>query len=196
MLPIAAGFRSKPAPVPAIEIISEPNCLSQESADGFRGLTAPASLKAVLLCGVSAINASLAHRLRERALAGAWIIWESAPLACDTREFAWQAGILREVFGAQISDPIVLSPDQLRNAGMFVRYRWPCAALVRSFSAVIPVACRHTETIAWYGNTPVAMRRSFGRGGLVFLGSMLGPNLRAEEREAHAIGTKIVRALA
>jgi len=180
--------------VAEFEIISEPNCLSQESADGFRTLIAPGSSNVILLCGVSAIDASLACRLRERALAGTWVIWESALIACEAREFATQARILREVFGVNLMQPVALSPDQLRTTGMFIHYRWPSAALTRSFSSVIPVACARAETIAWYGNTPVAMRRRFGSGGLVFLGSMLGPNLRAEEREAHAIVTRMVAA--
>jgi hypothetical protein len=36
------------------------------------------------------------------------------------------------------------------------------------------------------------MKRRIGRGGIVFLGSMLGPNLHAEEPEAHRIATALL----
>jgi hypothetical protein len=195
ILPLAAGLKAKPIKIAGLEIIAESSCLSNESADGFRSLRASESSKIILLCGVSAVDASWAFRLRERAAAGTWLIWEISPFACEPRNFNKQARIMSEVFGVAIREPIVLSSDRLASTGMYVRYRWPCAALTRSFSAVIPVACSERETIALYGNTPVVMRRAIGHGGLVLLGSMLGPNLRANEYEARAIGTGILRAL-
>lgn len=60
----------------------------------------------------------------------------------------------------------------------------------------MPVRCSQAEVVAFYGDTPVAMRRAIGRGGLVVLGSMLGPSLRAEDREARAIAREMLQVLA
>lgn len=168
----------------------EPNCLSLESAEGFRSLKVAES-KAILLCAVSAIDISLALRLRERAAAGSWVIWESSPFACKSQD-----RILRDVFGITTKKPVVLLPDHMESTGSYVRYRWPHLALTRTFSALVPVLSPEAETVAFYGDTPVAMKRSIGRGGLLFLGSMLGPHLRAEDPDARAIGTAMLCALA
>jgi hypothetical protein len=196
-LPLVAGLKRKPAPIPGLEIISEPNCLSRESADGFRSLTESYEhvRDITLLCASRTISMPDALYLRERAAGGGWIILETSTVARYPEEFANQSRILRDVFGIVLQEPLALAPDHMRNIGMYVKYLWPRAALIRTFSAVIPVACPHAEAIAHYGNTPVAIRRRMGRGGVVFLGSMLGPNIRAEEFEARMIGTEMLRCL-
>jgi hypothetical protein len=167
-----------------LEIVAEPNCLSRESAEGFRSLGSAEKSNAILLCGVSAMDQMQALRLLRQAIAGRWIVWESSPFGYER-----QTRILRDVFGISIGKPIALSPDRL-----YVQYRWPSAALTRCFSAAIPVACSPAETIATYGNTPVALKRALGRGGVIFLGSMLGPNIRAADAQAHTIGNGILTA--
>lgn len=183
--PLAVRAQAEPDRLASLEIIAEPNCLSRESAEGFRtlGISEPSNL--TVLCGISALDAALAARLREQVAAGRWAIWEMSPVRTEA-----QARILRTVFGIAMGDPIRHSPDRL-----YVRYRWPHPALIRSFSAAIPVACTPSEAIAFYRGTPVAMKRAIGRGGLVLLGSMLGPSLRAEDREARAMAVKLFRAL-
>ncbi|HEX3681365.1 MAG TPA: hypothetical protein VHU83_02405 [Bryobacteraceae bacterium] len=178
VFPLALSAEASSAPS-ALQIISEPNCLSQESAAGFRLLHRPSNV--ILLCGMSALGKSRALQLREQALRGKWIVFESSPRCTRT-----QARVLQHVFGIALSEPVVPSPDHL-----FARYIWPHAALTRSFSAVIPVSCSSTEAIAHYGGVSIAMQRRIGRGGLVFLGSMLGPNLRAEEPEATKLAAAI-----
>jgi hypothetical protein len=203
-VPLATGLDTKPADIAGLEIISEPNCLSEESAAGFRSLIAAkrgckprSDIKNVILfCGTSKIDTPHAIGLRERATCGAWIIWECSPVCCNLQNFAKQRRILRDLFGIVLREPIPMSPDQLRKRGMYIRYRWPCEALIRTFSVVIPVACSDGEMIAHYGRMPIAIRRRIGRGGMVFLGSMLGPNIRAEELEAQVIGSEMLGALA
>lgn len=173
---MCAEATSAPA---ACQIISEPNCLSQESADGFRPLHLTSNV--ILLCGASALGRSRALYLREQALRGRWVVFESSPL-CTRKQFR----TLHDVFGIALKEPIAASEDHL-----YVRYQWPHAALTRTFSAVIPVTCSPTEAIAHYAGSSIAMKRRIGRGGIVFLGSMLGPNLRAEEPEARALAAAI-----
>ena len=203
-VPIFADLNSKRTEASEIEIITEPNCLSQESGDGFRSLVAAESRRKrqnhtrsiILLCGDSTISPPHALRLRERAARGAWVVWESSPVSCIPQTFADRSEIMRATFGIGLCEPILLSPDRLRDTGMYVQYRWPCPALIRTFSTVLPVTCLKTEIVAHYGRIPVAMKRRVGRGGVVFLGSMLGPNLHAEEFEAQVIGSEMLRALA
>jgi len=150
-------------------ILAGPDCLSQESAAGFRSVL-PVSRTAnlILLC-----SATMPPRLHAAAVNGAWIVWEISP------------------FASRNSFAITDSPGDL-----YVRYLWPHAALTRSFSRVIPVRCAEEEAIAHYRGRPVAMKRRIGRGGIVFLGSMLGPNLRSGEREARALAKAIFSEIA
>jgi hypothetical protein len=150
-------------------IIAGPDCLSQESAEGFRSILrthGPANLIAV--CG-----ARMHPRLHAAVVNGAWVVWEISP------------------FRNQSSLAITVS-----RADLYVRYTWPRMTLTRSFSRMIPMQCADKEVIAYYRDVPVALKRRIGRGGIVFLGSMLGPNLRAEEREAHELATAIFSEIA
>jgi hypothetical protein len=178
---LAPRVIAKRAQVPALQIICDSECLSQESAEGFRSLLLE-TRGITVLCGVSRVSAERAFRLRERAVSGGSIVWEISPFST-----AEQRHVLHETFGMMTRDPITLSTDHL-----YVRYSWPSPALIRAFSAVIPVVCTPNEVIARYCGIPVAMRRRIGRGGLVFLGSMLGPNLRAEEREARDVALRML----
>src|SRR5438270_12927461 len=85
---VAADLKANRVEVNGLEIISEPNCLSKESADGFRSLVASECAREcqsqkrniVLLCGTSTTDRRQAFQLRERAAQGAWILWESSPV--------------------------------------------------------------------------------------------------------------------
>ena len=178
-VPLATCLRAGSQLPAEPQIVSEPNCLSQESAAGFRPLHQTPNV--ILLCGLSALARAHALHLRAQALRGKWIVFEASPLCTQH-----QAQTLRDVFGIVLDEPVTLSADHL-----YVRYNWPHTALTRAFSAVIPVTCSPAEAIAHYGGVPIAMKRRTGSGGIVFLGSMLGPNLCAEEREARELAAAI-----
>lgn len=156
-----------PAAIPrsssTLQVICEDDCLSQESAAGFRSVLQPhAPRNLVVVCGaVDTVTALHLHRL---ALDGRWIIWEAPLRSCA----------------------IAPSADHL-----YVRYRWPHTTLTRSFSSMMPVRCQAAEVIAHYRDIPVAMKRRLGRGGIIYLGCMLGPNLRAQEMQAIQLVTAI-----
>jgi hypothetical protein len=114
---------------------------------------------------------------------GAWIVWESAPQSVEPGQFSALAETLNATFGIQIGAPIY--------PGLFIEYVWPTAVLTRSFLDATPVLCPESEIVSHSGETTTAMRRRIGRGGIVFLGSMLGPNLYAEEPQAHGIATRL-----
>jgi len=58
--------------------------------------------------------------------------------------------------------------------------------MVRGFTRVIPVSAKLGEVIGWAGSLAVASKRPVGRGMLIFLGSPLGPALRASDPEARS----------
>jgi hypothetical protein len=166
VLPLAAASLT---PAAGPRIFAAPDCLSQESAKGFWPVLhahGPANL--IVVCG------AITHpRVYAAAVSGAWILWEMPP------------------FRSQSFPAVALSPGDL-----YIRYQWPQAALTRAFSRMIPVDCSPAEAIAHYRGVPVAMRRRVGRGGIVYLGSMLGPNLRADEPEAHQLAKAIFSEIA
>lgn len=177
LAPLAAGLVST-RPVSGLEIISEPDCLSQESARGFSLLAAAAS-RFVVVCGAGATAISRAPELRGRALKGEWVVWESSPPNVMRGEFSALRKTMQDVFGIRLGEPI--------KPGLYIQYLRPRPTLTRSFLQAIPVICPDREVIAEHAGTPVAMKRRLGRGGIVYLGSMLGPNLHAEEPEARRI---------
>jgi hypothetical protein len=168
------------------QIIQDRTLLSEESARGFRLLLCNVNVPLIVLPAAQAITWPLAFRLRQTALAGSWILIESG--LCFEAASNWNhlGRILREAFHLQIAAPL-----QVRDG--YVRFEWPQRTLVRTFEAVTPVTCAPTELVATLNGVAVAARRSMGRGGIIFLGSMLGPAFAADEREAHAVGSQILR---
>lgn len=162
-IPLAASGLSVPA---GPRILAAPDCLSQESAEGFRPVLAGLRARNVIvLCGMSCVDL-----FRLEAFRGAWIICEPSPFTIN---------------GARDSE-----------SELYVRYRWPHIALTRCFSRAMPVSCQEAEAIAHYRGVPVAMKRRIGCGGMIWLGSMLGPNLRAEEPQARALAAAIFSEIA
>ena len=168
VVPLAAAA----GPLARPRIIAGRDCLSQESAEGFQSVLPASAGNVIVLCGLSCVD-----QFRAEAANGAWIICDPSPFAMDR---------------AAISGP----GGELHGSELYVRYRWPHMALIRRFSRVIPISCPDAEAIAHYRGTPVALRRRVGRGGIVFLGSMLGPPLRAEDREARALAAAIFSEIA
>ena len=179
LLAPVVGFPTADASSP-VDIISEADCLSRESALGFGRIAAPAK-NVIIACGAGANARARAVQLRGRAARGAWIIWEHSPLSLDHDE------TLPRVFGIQTAAPL--------NPGLYITYVWPHAALTRSFLRAVPVICSPCETVAHHSATPLAMKRRIGCGGIVFLGSMLGPNLHAREPQALQIATALFSGL-
>ncbi len=178
-VPLVARAGPSAGPATTLQLISEPNCLSEESAEGFRSLRLPPNV--ILLCGISTLDSARALQLRAQAFAGHWIVFETSP-RCTLK--LRQA--LHDVFGIALREPVTPLSDRL-----YVRYSWPHSVMTRSFSGLIPVASSRTEAIAHYAGLPVAMKRTLGSGGVLLLGSMLGPNMRAEEPQSKQLVTAI-----
>ena len=117
-------------------------------------------------------------------MSGTWLILESGLCFMPRAEAIGQIRVLRDVFGFEVRPP-------LTNRGTYIEYTWPLRRLVRDFSVATPVKCSPAEAIAEFGGVNVCAKRLIGKGGIIFLGSMLGPGLLSEEREAHELGSAI-----
>jgi hypothetical protein len=175
-----------------VKILSEPHCLSEESATGFRLLLTRNRLasnerspKVIIAPGARQLSREAAGGLLQQVLRGTWLILESGLPFMSPEQAAGQLRVLRDVFGLEVQ-AVLTSP------GRYVEYAWPVHRLVRDFSMFTRVKCLQAERIAELGGVTVCTKRRIGRGGIVFLGSMLGPGLLAEEREAHEVGSAML----
>lgn len=174
------------------EIIPEPHCLSEESANGFRLLVARNRLashalspKVIIVPGARQLSRETGRELLRHAVSGAWLILESGLCFVAPQHAVEQIRVLRNVFGLDVHAP-------LASRGSYIEYVWPLRRLVRDFGMITPVGCSSAERIAEFAGTPVCAQRRVGKGRIIFLGSMLGPGLLAEEREAHDVGAAIL----
>jgi len=177
-------------------------CALPESLSGYEsalaGLGASvtrADARAASGCALLIVPAALALRAAAvRAIvtclgAGATVIIESGAGFATDRDFAAHRVALRDHLRLHIEAPVGLwsaAPGSQGGAIPYVDYTWPSPAKVRDFSRVVPLGRREEERdiIAWVNGLPVALRRRCGRGDLIFLGSPLGPALRAGDAEA------------
>jgi hypothetical protein len=193
--PLAAALVAHPQePVPAqSEIITEPHCLSEESASGFRLLlqrNQPAfnrsSPRLIIIPGARQLSRKTGRELLRHVTSGTWLILESGLCFMPGAEAIGQIRVLRDVFGFEVGAPFA-------NGGAYIEYAWPLRRLVRDFSMFTPLECPQTEAIAKFRGVTVCAKRRVGKGGIIFLGSMLGPGLLAEEREAHHVGSAMLQ---
>lgn len=182
-----------------VRILAEFDYLSEESAVGFEMLLHSNRHVCVDGAGLIIVPASRrlasgqALQLRGLVWAGSWLLLESGLCFSRQREWAEQERLLRNVFGLSMSPPVPVSGHEW--SGRYIAYSWPVHRLVRTFAGVIPVSAPRAECCARLNGMPVAIRRAIGNGGIIFLGSMLGPGLRAQEAEAHQLGAAILRSV-
>jgi hypothetical protein len=148
---------------------------------------------------------------------GARVVWESGAAFLESHSFAEQQALAREYFGISIGSPVDVwsrsvaqrlaggagnIPEVNRSARAmraighervpYVAYRWPREAHVRDFSRVMPVSAAAGHAIAHWGEVPVAWSKRVGAGTLVFVGSPIGPALRAGDSEAHSLFSSLI----
>src|SRR5262249_10719628 len=133
--------------------------------------------------GIGVLDQRTASALAFMARAGAALVLESGAGFLDRYDFAAHQKTLRVVFDVVIGEPVGVWVEG--GAIPYVRYAWPTKKLVRDFSRVVPVVAKDTEVIGRMGEISVASKKRVGRGQLIFLGSPLGPALRAGDAEAY-----------
>ncbi len=178
----SAPFLSIPPARSGVHFIEEPHLLSAESARGYRAIANRSGW--LIAPGARDMSSETCASLLPSIHSGAWLLLESGVCFSPPAHAATQSAILKQGFGLDIQPP--------RNAHSCVTYSWPIRKMVRPFQTITPVLCSPREVIATYDGWPVCLRRKLGQGGIIYLGSMLGPGLMAEEREAHAIGSALL----
>lgn len=171
-----------------IEFIEETHELAAESARGYHSLAIvreASRTKWIIAPAVRDMDAQSCAALCERVRSGEWLLFEGGIGYSGQPNTKQQALLLGEHFDIQILPPV-------KTHG-YIAYSWPIQKLVRSFHVVTPVVCDKQDVIARVDRLPVCLRKRFGLGGIVYLGSMLGPGLMAEEREAHVVADSIIR---
>ncbi len=197
-IPIGLRLPDRKAPNRPFEcrIVSEPYCLSEESAAGYRLAFQryrprfPACGDVFIFAAARNVSQDRLLALRSLATGGAWLIWEEAPFFDSNRESLQRHALLRDTFDLYTGRPRSVRHDAGRAT--YVRYHWPASAMIRTFVSVTQVECAAEEAIASYEGESIAMKRRVGRGGIIFLGSLLGPHLRAEDREASQLAVALL----
>ena len=215
LLHAGAAFRSEAAGRCAI-IDLGPECLLSESLLGYQQACAetgatvvqllPATLagrSTFIVPGTGVIGHSTAAILLDFLNQGMCVLLESAAGFCHPSRFAGQQEIFYRYFDLSLQEPVDLWSENSVNVPMsrdpganlnllagqstpYIHYLWPATFTVRDFSRAIPIAAKGEDVIAYAGLRPVAVRKQVGSGLLVFLGSPLGPGLRAGEPEARS----------
>jgi hypothetical protein len=170
------------------------------------------SAASLIVAGAGAVRAETFALVAQSLEKGARVVWESGAAFLEPRSFTEQQHLAREYFGISIGRPIdVWSRSIARRATgsggdgsepnrsalsvraighehvPYVTYRWPVETHVRDFSSVIPVSATTGHAIAHWGKLPVAWSRHVGAGMLVFIGSPIGPAVRAGDSDAHSL---------
>lgn len=162
-------------------------CLLPESRAGFeKALPGLRGAGVVILAAAGGWEPSLAREARS----GRLVIFESAAGFGDRRAFEEQRAGLAEAFALRIEAPVSLWPDGARPP--YVDLAWPVRARVRDFSFATPV--RGGEVVGRIGGLPVAALRRTGSGGLLLLGTPIGPALWSGDAQAHAWLASVVAA--
>ena len=175
------------------QIIPESHCLSEESARGFRlllernrALLENRSTRLVVIPGARQLRLATALALVEEATRGAWVIFEDGTAFTRSEQAIPQMRVLKYVFGIGVQPTVAIGER-------YIEYLWPLHRLVRHFNTFTPIECLAGEAIAYANGATACAKRHIGKGGIIYLGSMLGPGLVAEEREAHELGTAILK---
>ncbi len=176
-------------PPRSVAFIEEAHGLAQESAKGYRLLIESAKEPVpfpgcVIAPGLREIEAHVCRDLVSRVRSGGRLLWESGLGFSSENQVRKQLQVLNEGLGLTVLPPI--------TARGYVEYEWPVRKLVRTFEFVTPVECPAAEVIARCEGVPVGFRRKMAQGWFIYLGSMLGPGLFAEEREALSVGAGLV----
>ena len=153
-------------------------CALPESRAGFAKAVAGRDGRDILIFpGASGWDPSIVAEAR----GGRLVIFETGCGFTKAGAFEEQRAGLRAAFDLAIESPVELWTERRRPR--YLDLEWPVHARVRDFSIVVPV--RGGVTVGRIGGLPVAGLQRLGTGGLLFLGSPLGPALWSGDPQAH-----------
>jgi hypothetical protein len=156
--------------------------------------------------GLGPMDSATMRLLFDLLEAGIHVLLESGAAFLGPGEFAAHQRMLHRCFDLAVESPVDLwsgnsgddrllahrtGPHQRKNVDgresvPYVNYIWPRETRVRDFTRVIPVSAKEGDVIGRVGPLPVALKRRWANGTLIFLGSPLGPGLLAADPEARS----------
>jgi hypothetical protein len=160
----------------------------------------------IIVPALGLMTPTFAQTLLDLLAGGTHLLLESGAAFLSPPDFAAQQRILHRYFDLTVESPVNLwsrnsqddlpsshwparqarkNPPRLESTS-YVNYIWPCETKVRDFSRAIPVSANVGDVIAKIGAVPVALKKRMRNGTLIFLGSPLGPALRAGDPEARS----------
>jgi len=155
--------------------------------------------------GCGAMDPAIASTLSDLLEAGTHVLLESGAGFLSPAEFIVHQRILHHHFDIAVGPPVDLWAEKSADATLpthrsgrrpskkldrhasipYVNYLWPCEMMVRDFSRIIPVPMG-AEVIGRVGTLAVGLKKHTAKGTLIFLGSPLGPALRAGDPQARS----------
>jgi hypothetical protein len=170
------------------------------------GLHSKRLYRMAIVPGLGSIDTAMAEALSSLLDAGTHVLLESGAAFLSPSEFSAHQEILFHYFDIEVGTPVDLwsrkSADDAflrhrpqRQPGKklnnpesipYVNYSWPRLTSVRDFSRVLPVSAKPGDVIGRVGELPIALKRRTSGGMLIFLGSPLGPALRAGDPQAQS----------
>jgi hypothetical protein len=151
------------------------------------------------------VNPATIRALSDLLDTGTSVLWESGAAFLNPADFEAHRAMLDEHFAITIDRPIELwssnqpelsLADRARGSRNrkqtghesvpYVTYNWPLETRVRDFNRAIPVSSKDGLAIANLGDLPVALSKRIGKGTFIFLGSPIGPAIRAGDSEARS----------
>jgi hypothetical protein len=166
----------------------------------------PWRCRMAILIGLGPMDPATMRLLMDLLEAGTHVLLESGAAFVSPAEFAAHQRMLHRYFDLAVGPPVDLWSEKSGDNRLFehrsrphprknvdsresipyVNYIWPRGTRVRDFSRVIPVSAKGGDVIGRVGPLPVAVKRRWANGTLIFLGSPLGPGLRAADSEARS----------
>lgn len=176
------------------------HCVLRESLQGYQAalnlcpeatLNSQRRYRLAIVPAFGAMESGIAWALSNLLQSGTHVLLESGAGFLSPAEFTAHQRVLDLYFDLAVRPPVDLwagksaddRPDSYASIP-YVHYLWPRETNVRDFSRVIPVSARAGDVIGKVGALPVALKRQTAKGTLIFLGSPLGPSLRAGDSEA------------
>ena len=162
--------------------------------------------RVIIVPGLGMMEPAVGSMLLDLVQAGTRLVLESGAGFLSLAETAAHRSMLLRCFALEVEPPVDLWSSRLADDRLFVghasrhrrraidgrqsipyvRYVWPREIMVRDFTWVIPVSAKRGEAMGWAGSLAVGSKRPVGKGTLIFLGSPLGPMLRAGDPEARS----------
>jgi hypothetical protein len=169
------------------------------------GLNSKLPCRMAIVPGLGSIDPAMAETLSSLLDAGTHVLLESGAAFVSPSEFTVHQEMLYRHFDIEVGAPVDLwsrkfddallghrpqrQPSKKLNSPEsipYVNYSWPRQTSVRDFSRVLPVSARAGDVIGGVGELSIALKRRTSGGMLIFLGSPLGPALRAGDPQAQS----------